>query len=75
MKMQIESTDQITTIDGAEARLWRGTTEEGIDCLVFVTRVAVRKEEDQSSFERELREQGVPAELQGPRVVDLRMIL
>ncbi len=73
MQMQIEQTDQITTIDGAQARVWKGTTTGGIECFVFVTRIAVHKDANPAEFERELMEKGVPRE--ACRAIPLSMIL
>jgi hypothetical protein len=70
MRITIEATDKLTTIAGSECRVWNGTSENGAKCLVFVARVAVPEGEDQSAFERELRETIPPG-----RVVDLRMVL
>ena len=36
MKMTIESTDQITAIDGVKVRGWEGVTAGGVKCVVFV---------------------------------------
>ncbi|MCA9270510.1 MAG: hypothetical protein KDA41_18640 [Planctomycetales bacterium] len=60
MKIQIESTDQVTEINGVPVRLWQGTTEDGVDCHVFVHRIAVAKQDDCSAFERELTEKLPP---------------
>lgn len=60
MKIQIEATDKLTTIDGVPVRLWEGVTADGTPCKVFVHRVAVREDQDQTQFERELREQLPP---------------
>lgn len=61
MKVTLESTDKIVTlrIHGVDvpARIWQGTTEHGIECHAYVTRVAVAKDLDASQFEAELREQ------------------
>ena len=62
MLIAIEATDKIIALDGVFVRVWKGTTEEGTECLVFVHRLAVKKEEDQSEFERELREQLPPTQ-------------
>jgi hypothetical protein len=70
MKIQIESTDQLTHIDGVPVRLWTGHTERGVPCKVFVHRVAVRDDVDSVQFDLELAEQLPPG-----RVVDLRHIL
>lgn len=70
MKLMIEATDQLTEIDGVPARVWNGTTEGGVECKVFVHRIAVHESADASQFERELKEQMPPG-----RHVDLRMVL
>jgi len=70
MRMQIEATDQITHLDGVPCRVWKGTTEGGVECLVFVHRVAVREDADSAEFDRELQSQLPPG-----RVVDLRHVL
>lgn len=63
MRIQIESTKEITTLDGVPCRVWRGTTERGIDCFVFVHRVAVHKADDGAEFEAELVEMDSPSTL------------
>lgn len=70
MQIQIESTGQLTHLDGVPVRVWEGVTAAGTKCKVFVHRVAVHQIEDASEFERELREQ-----LQPGQVVDLRHVL
>ena len=70
MRIQIEATDVITTIDGVPCRLWRGFTEKGVECKVFIHRIAVHKDADASQFEAELQEMPQP-----PRHVPLSMIL
>ena len=56
MILTIEATDQLTHWDGVPVRVWKGKTESGVDCFVFVHRVAVHKSKDQAEFERALRE-------------------
>lgn len=70
MKITIESTDELTHMDGVPVRVWRGTTERGVPCFVFVHRLAVREDLDVADFERELHETLPPG-----RVIDLRHIL
>jgi hypothetical protein len=60
MKITIESTDTETEVDGVLCRIWAGVTESGTECVVFVHRIAVHNDEDQSEFERELRENPAP---------------
>jgi hypothetical protein len=65
MRISIESTDEIADVNGIPARVWRGVTYGGVECLLFVTRVAVPERtgfgpeyrtQDFSEFERELKE-------------------
>ncbi len=60
MRMTIEATDQLTTMDGVPVRLWEGTTEAGTPCKVFVHRIAVHKSQDAAQFDKELKEQLPP---------------
>ena len=73
MKIEIESTTKIVTLNNIPARIWVGKTESGIPVHCFVTRIAVRKDADASEFERELQEHKAPtAEIEA---IPLRMIL
>jgi len=60
MKLTIESTDKLTVMDGIPVCVWNGVTKAGVKCLVFVHRLAVHNDEDQSQFDRELVEQLPP---------------
>jgi hypothetical protein len=80
MKAQIESTTKIVTlvIDGREvpARIWEGTTEAGVPCHFFVTRVAVHNDADQSQFAQELQEHRAPSmQIANTYKGDARLIL
>lgn len=66
MQIVIRSTDTLTQIDGVPVRHWRGVTDSGIPCEVFVHRIAVRDDHDAGQFEAELAEQLPPA---GPIMV------
>ena len=70
MKIMIESTDELTTIDGVRVRHWKGVTESGAECNVFVHLISAHTSQDVSQFERELAEQMPPG-----RHVPLSMIL
>ena len=73
MKIQMHSTTKIVHLNGVPARIWEGVTEGGVECHVYVTRVAVTKESDTSEFEKELQEHSAPsAEIEA---VPLRLIL
>jgi hypothetical protein len=63
MRLMIEATPTVTTIDGVPVRLWEGTTEDGIPCRVFVHRIAVANGQDQSAFEQVLLGQPMPDEI------------
>lgn len=62
MKITIESTNEVTTIDGAPARIWKGTTAGGVSCQVFVTRIAADGRDDCREF-ADLQETPKPVEL------------
>jgi hypothetical protein len=66
MTITIESTTKIVdleTRDGGRmpARIWEGTTASGIPVHVFVTRIAVHKDEDHTQFVAELQEHKPPS--------------
>ena len=70
MIITIFSTDLITNIGGVPVRVWKGKTEKGTDCFVFVHRLAVHASQDATEFELELQEQSGPTQ-----IVDLRQVL
>ena len=72
MQIQIESTSQMTDFDGVPVRVWKGTTAAGVECFVFVHRLAVHKDFDAAEFDRELKEMDPPG---GPRIIPLSAIL
>jgi hypothetical protein len=54
MKLIIESTSKVVTVDGVPARIWEGETQTGVRVHCYITRVAVENAGDQTQFEREL---------------------
>ena len=87
MKITIESTDKITSLeirDGSHgismpARIWEGHTESGVPVHCFITRIAPTVDDKPENaeqfrqFERELKEQRKPsAEI---ATIPLRLIL
>ena len=50
MKILMESTPHIVTVDGVDCRIWNAVTETDIQCFVFVHRVAVRDPHDQKEL-------------------------
>lgn len=78
MQVQLESTDKIVELQTPSgivpARIWEGTTANGIKCHAFITRIAVHKDDDAAEFERELQEHRRPsAALAG--VYEARLVL
>lgn len=76
MKVTITSTDQIvqlvTSSGTVPGRLWQGETESGISVQLIVTRVAAAKDQDLTQFEKELKEQEAPNQIQA---FPLRMVI
>lgn len=77
MTITITSTSKIIEINGVPARVWEGhTTDSGIKCHCFITRVAISKDEspeDQEQFKKELQETAAPSA--DVEVYPLRMII
>jgi len=71
VKITIEPTPQIITIEGHECRRWLGITDQGIRCDVFVRRLCVGRDQDCEAFERELREMPQPT----APAIDLRLLI
>jgi len=74
----LESTSQIVELQTPSgvvpARLWEGTTEHGIACHAFITRIAVHQDDDASEFARELQAHRAPSAALA-RVYDNRLVL
>ena len=74
MKITIENTAEMVSLNGVMMRIWEGVTESGIRVQCLITRVAVHKDSDCSQFDRELEETEAPRS-DMPRAFPLRMIL
>ena len=73
MKVNLESTTKIVSLNGIDCRVWEGCTESGIPVHAYIPRIAVDKELPQEQFVRELEEHRVPSvEVQA---IPLRLIL
>lgn len=59
MKISIEKTDELMTIDGVPVRRWKGLTERGVECDVLVHRLVVRDGQHEQ-FAAELEEREFP---------------
>ena len=73
MKIQMHSTTKIVELNGVPARIWEGVTEGGVECHVYVTRVAVHKDDDASEFKKELQEHAPPSI--NVQAIPLRLII
>lgn len=74
MKITIENTSKIVTVNDVPARIWEGHTESGIKVHCLITRIAVDKDEPNvGQFKKELQETREPS----PEVeaIPLRLIL
>jgi hypothetical protein len=64
MRITIESTDMMTTAEKlglhGPVRVWRGKTDGGASCLVFVASIGAAEGDDAAQLERELRELSTP---------------
>ncbi len=50
MKILIEPTEHIATVEGVVCRVWAGLTENETECVLFVHRIAVKDSDDLKSF-------------------------
>ena len=73
MRIKMTATTELTDLDGIPVRVWDGVTDQGIECIVFVHRVAVRRDRDQQQFEQELEALPEPERVPVQRVFDRRM--
>jgi hypothetical protein len=73
MKVTLTSTDKIVHLNGVPARIWQGTTENGVELHAYITRVAVVHDADATEFERDLQECEAPRADLG--AIPLRLIL
>lgn len=60
MKVALESTTKIVSVNGVEARVWQGQTSGGVPCYALVTLIFADRQADQREFELELEPQAVP---------------
>lgn len=64
MKVTLENTDKIVYLTLGDvtvpARIWEGTTANGIACHAYITRIAVGDLLNAAEFERDLKEQRKP---------------
>lgn len=56
MKITLQNTEKMVTLNGVPARIWEGSTAKGVRVIAFVTRLAVAADDDAAEFEAELLE-------------------
>lgn len=62
MRVTLESTSKIVTINGIPSRVWEGYSENGTKCHAFIARIACNASEDAMEFERDLDKCEPPSE-------------
>jgi hypothetical protein len=63
VRLTIEPTTQVVTVNGVQTRVWEGQTQNGTPVTLFIARVAVPEgapAEVHAQFARELAEQRPP---------------
>ena len=73
MKIILEPTDRIVTVNGIPMRLWRGVTGKGIKVEAIIPRIAASAHDDVSELSAELKETLAP--VTDHSAFPLRMIL
>lgn len=73
MKITIESTTEIVSVNGIDCRVWEGETASGIRVQALIPRIAALKTQNLAQFEMELQEQKPPAAAE--RAFPLRMLI
>lgn len=73
MKLTLEPTDRIESVQGTPCRVWKGTTEEGTEILAWIATVQPQTQDPEqlAAFERALRNVPYRRELVS---FDLRML-
>lgn len=73
MKVTAVPTSTITTIEGVQARVWKATTEDGVEFMMFVVRCAVPEDADQQQFQVHLKSMPEPQQAPLSRVLSARL--
>lgn len=61
MRITVESTSKMVTLNGVPARIWEGRTESGIAVHCYITRIAHDLDADSTQFEAELQQTRTPS--------------
>jgi hypothetical protein len=54
VKLSIEMSDELVSVDGVQCRIWNGHADNGVPVRVYVHRVAVPLGEPMKAFDEEL---------------------
>lgn len=54
MKATIESTEEIMELNGLPVRIWKGKTEKGVECTMYIPLIQVSVDENVEEFDRDL---------------------
>lgn len=73
MEIQLRSSDQLSTVNGVAGRMWEGHTANGTPIMAFIARIAVKFDQDQTEFEREL--QSASVFIDSPGGISLRLLI
>lgn len=75
MKLTLEPTNEIATVDGSPARVWIGMTDDGTPVKAFIRAVQPQTHDEAALavFDREL--QALPEPRPGALTVDLRFVI
>jgi len=77
MKVTLENTDKVVLLTLGDvtvpARIWEGTTANGIACHAYITRIAVADTDNAVEFERDLKETRKPTA--AVAAIPMRLIL
>jgi len=61
MKLAIWNTSRVVTINGVVARLWEGTTDQGVKVHCLITTIAAEDGADLGAFDRDMDDQRPPS--------------
>jgi hypothetical protein len=73
MKITIESTTEIVSLNGIDCRVWEGETTSGVKVQAVIPRIAALKDQNLSQFDAELKKQKPPSAAE--RAFPLRMLI
>lgn len=64
MRITLQSTPITSVVQGKKVRCWRGITDRGIQCDVFILEIAARLSYEREAFDAEIAETDHPESVQ-----------